>query len=140
MLKLKKGTTEYEILGQITFKPDEESLEQTNYTIVIDGVTTTIESSDTDWEVIDAPDPEPVIEETSTPEPEPVLEPIPAPTQEEQERDLWLSQFNLLQKSKRAKQQLEDVGLSFTPDEQAAFDALVAWVADNRKTEYVNYL
>ncbi len=69
-----------------------------------------------------------------------IVEVVPEPTPEEVERDTWLSQFQLLQKSKRAKKELEEVGLSFNAEEQTAFDELVAWVATNRKTEYVNYL
>lgn len=141
MLKLKKGTKEYDVIGHITFKPDEESSEQTNYTIVIDGVTTTVESTDTKWTVIEVPDPEPVIEEPVvepiSPAPEPV---IIEPTPEEIERNTWLEQFALLEKSIRAKRKLEEVELSFSEEEQARFDALVQWVADNRKIEYVEYM
>jgi hypothetical protein len=138
MLKLKRGTDEYEILGQVTFQPDPELEDtQTNYTIVIDGVTTTVESTDTEWEVIEAPDP--IVE--SEPEEEVVPPSIVVPlTQEEIERNAWLEKFQLLEKSLRAKQKLEAVGLAFTPEEQARFDALVTWVSANRKIEYVAYM
>lgn len=139
MFKLKKGTEEYDILGQITFKPDEESEEQTNYTIVIDGVTATVTSLDLDWELIEVPDPEPEV----VVEPEPEVEPspvLPEPTPEENARALWLEQFDLLERSLRAKEKLMAVGLDFTEEEKTRFDALVSWVAVNRKIEYVEYM
>lgn len=80
MKKLQNNTTQeqHDIIGEITFMVGEEGeqVEQTNYTIVIDDVTTTIESTDEDWQVIDAPEPETV------PDPEPVPEPEPEPTPE----------------------------------------------------------
>lgn len=69
-----------------------------------------------------------------------VVEPLPEPTPEELERNAWLEQFQLLERSLRAKEKLEAVGLSFSTEEQARFDALVTWVADNRKIEYVQYM
>lgn len=139
MIKLKRGADEYEVIGQITYRPNEESPEQTNYTIIIDGVTTTVESTDAEWEVIDVPDQEPVIEEPAIePDPEPVPPYVPSP--EEVARNQWLKQFQLLERSLRAKEKLEAVGLAFSPEEQTRFDALVQWVADNRKIEYVEYM
>ncbi len=73
------------------------------------------------------------------PQPEPTPEPVP-PTAEELARDAWLAQFQLLERSLRAKEKLEAVGLSFDEEEQARFDALVDWVAKNRKIEYVEYM
>lgn len=69
-----------------------------------------------------------------------VTEEITPPTPEEIERNIWLDQFALLEKSLKAKSKLEAVGLSFSEEEQARFNALVQWVADNRKIEYVEYM
>lgn len=140
MLKLKKGTDEYEILGQITFKPDEESEDtQTNYTIVIDGVTTTIESTDTEWEVIDVPDPEPVIEEPVL-EPEPEPEPTPESTVEEVARNAWLEQWYVYKKANNAMKELAEAGFEPTTEETTRFEALKNWVGTNRKPEYSQYI
>lgn len=132
MLKLKNNTGEYEVLGQITFLNDDE-VEQTNYTIIVDGETVTVSSFD-GYELIEVPDPEPTVE------PEPTIENDPPMPPEDLERKEWLFKFALLEKSLKAKKKLEEVGLSFSDDEQTRFDALVSWVAANRKIEYVDYL
>lgn len=84
MTKLQNITTQelYDIEGQITFMvgEGEEAVEQTNYTIVLDGVTTTIESTDEDWQVVEVEEPTPEPE----PEPEPTPDPVVPPHQAEQ--------------------------------------------------------
>ena len=144
MLKLKKGTKEYEVIGLITFKPDEESPEQTNYTIVIDGVTTTIESTDTKWEVIDVPDPEPVIEEPVVepipPAPEPVIiEPTPeelAEQEAQRARNEWHQKRSALATMIDDMEKGKLLGMEPTPEQMAIMTSLAQWVNANMKQEY----
>lgn len=135
MLKIKKGTNEYEVIGQIAFVNDEE-VEQINYTIVVDGVTTTVSSLDTDYEVFEAPDP--VIE----PEPidETIPDPIPLPTAEEITRNAWLEQWHIYERANRAMKALAEAGFEPTAEEQTRFNALKNWVGQNRKPEYSQYI
>jgi hypothetical protein len=149
MLKIKKGTNEYEVTGSITFRPEigtnEETGEailgdeQTNYSLVVDGDTITVTSLDTEWEVFEAPDPEPVVEEVPEPEPEPVPEPEP-PSEEELARIAWLEQWRVYEKANRAMKALAEAGFEPTQEEQTQFDALKLWVGTNRKPEYSQYI
>lgn len=69
-----------------------------------------------------------------------VLPEIIQPSADEIARNHWLEQFKLLEQSLKAQEKLQRVGLDFSEAEQARFNALVAWVATNRKIEYVMYM
>lgn len=140
MLKLRKDGAEYEVLGHITFKPNEdEETVQTNYTIVLDGETITIESTDTSYEVFEAPDPEPVVEVVVEPEPvEPA--PDPEPTVEELERIAWLEQWHVYVKANQAMKALAEAGFEPTTEETTRFNTLKNWVGANRKPEYSQFI
>lgn len=79
-----------------------------------------------------------------TPEPviDLVVEEVPEPekTPEELARDAWLEQWRTYEKADKGMKALRDAGIEPTQEELTRFEALKAWVADNRKPEYVAYL
>jgi hypothetical protein len=139
MLKLKKGANEYEVTGHITFLNNEE-VEQTNYTIVIDGVTTTVESTDSEWEVFEAPDP--IIEPEPTPEPEPEpVEPVETPeeiaaAEEADAKRLWLRKKAALKEMISDMRDMQDIGATVAPEKILVIQTLATWCDANAKEAY----
>lgn len=139
MLKIRQGENEYEVIGHVTFINDDD-LEQTNYTIVIDGVTATVSSFGLDFEVFEVPDPEPVVEEV--PEPEPIPEPEP-PSEEELARQAFeTAKAEWRQKKTVLSVMIDDMNkasaLGMEPDsaQLAVLQELATWVNNNMKKEY----
>lgn len=71
--------------------------------------------------------------------PEPLPEPS-VPTQEQLDKDLWLSKWRDYQGAKRAIKELTDAGFTPTSEEQTEFDTLKNWLATHRKKEYSKFL
>ena len=70
----------------------------------------------------------------------PVEEPAPEPTPEEAARDAWLEKWREFAGAEKGIAALARNGITPKPEEQAAFDALKQWVADNRKPEYTHLI
>lgn len=141
MLKLRKDGVEYEVLGHITFKPNEdEEVFQTNYTIVIDNVTTTIESTDHSYEVFEAPDPEPVVEEPDPiPGPEQIHEPTPeelADQEASKARMEWHTKKAALATMIDDMDRAAKIGKAPSETQLAIMRELADWIDANMKQEY----
>jgi hypothetical protein len=65
-----------------------------------------------------------------------VPEPEPEKTAEELAADAWLGKWNDFVAAEKAMAALTRNGIEPTAEEQAGFNALKTWVADNRKPEY----
>lgn len=145
MQKLKNTVTgvEYIITGSIGVPREinENTFEVwTHFSVDLgEGQIDTIEihPESTEWEVVDVPNTELAVE----PEPEPV-EPVPMPieSQEDIDRKLWLSQWQIYKKAKNAMQELTDAGFTPTAEEATRFETLKTWVGTNRKPEYSQYI
>lgn len=61
-------------------------------------------------------------------------------TQEEIDRNTWLEKWNEYKAAKKGMDELTDAGIIPTDEEQAAFETLKQWVADNRKMEYTHLI
>jgi len=70
--------------------------------------------------------------------PEP--EPEPEKTADELAQEAWLEQWNKFAQAEKGMAALARNGITPSAEEQAAFDALKQWVADNRKPEYTHLI
>lgn len=95
-----------------------------------------------EWEVIDVPDPEPVVVE---PEPDPIIEPepIPEPTPEEleaqeamQARNEWFQKKNALAQMIDDMERAQKIGKEASQQQLAIMNALAEWIDANLKQEY----
>ncbi len=141
MLKIKNGINEYDVTGHITFLNDDE-VEQTNYSLVVDGGTITVTSFDSEWEVFEAPDPEPVVEEVPEPEPEPIIEVVP-PSEEELARQAfevakaeWWGKKSILERMISDVKNAREIGREPSDEDMVVMNQLADWIDANMKQEY----
>lgn len=66
--------------------------------------------------------------------------PTPEPTKEELEREEWIALWKRYKKAEMAMDALKRAGVEPTPEETAAFNALLSEVASKRKPEYYAYI
>lgn len=71
---------------------------------------------------------------------EPAPEPAPVKTQAEIEQETWLAEWKKYKAAKAGMKELADAGVTPSEVEQAAFDELKTWVAENRKPEYTHLI
>lgn len=92
----------------------------------------------TEWEVIDAPDPEPVVEE-------PIVEPEPTPEPTEEElalaeaqeaRNEWFKRKSALAQMIDDMEKGKELGMEPTAEQMAIMTGLAQWVNANLKQEY----
>lgn len=155
MQKLKNKTTgvEYIITGLIGVPREvsENVFEVWTHVSVdtnSDGLIETIEihPESTEWEVIDVPDPEPVIEEPVVepePEPEPTPEPEPEPTPEEiAQQEAMLKRMQFIDKLKEwdamrvAGKFIVAYNGTIPEADAQKFQELTQWLLANMKSEY----
>lgn len=67
--------------------------------------------------------------------PEPLPEPV-QPTQDELEKDFWMSKWREYKGAQRGIEELEKAGFEPTSEELSKFELLKTWLAENRKPEY----
>jgi len=71
---------------------------------------------------------------------EPTPEPEPEKTADELAQEEWLAEWKKYKGAKAGMKELADAGVTPSTEEQAAFNALKTWVADNRKPEYTHLI
>lgn len=141
MLKLKNTDGEYEVTGSIEIDVDGEI--RTNYTVVIDDETLTIQLPHQDWEVIEVPDPVPevVVEVVE----EPVAEPEPAPEELAAHQAMldaaaakqeFISKLEEWDAKRIAGKFIEAYGGQVSPEDGQKFVELTTWLLQNMKPEY----